>query len=864
MGLSTNSRRVERGFALLVVAFVVTFLSWLAIKPNGAVGLTWFSDIALSSVAVTSGVLSIALATRLSGNDRRSWALLGAGMLSWGIGQVVWSYYELILQRDTPFPSPSDAGYLGLIPLMLAGLVMLPSRSMRQEERIKIGLDGLIIMASIATFSWFAVLGPIYGQSDSSWLEKLIGLAYPGGDVILMCALIGGMSRGWIASRNPAVLLLIAGIISFIIADFGFAFLTIHNDYASGSPIDLGWPLGFLLVTFAVIMRWSRGPVSIARVTSSAPTPRRTQLQALAASVPYLLVLCVAGLMYASRVHDRGSQWNVFMALALSTVILVIARQFVTVRENERLNRELRGMSEGLERLVQERTARLASLHDVASALSRAASIDEVCQIALQALCDTIGGASAVLYVLDRGAVQLVAAFPRSFSVSQPIPDIQALAEDVVIGHTEEDAETRTVLVRISERGEARGAAIVFGVPRDQDLHTRTLSTIGSELGVAYENQRRFEEMKRLADRDPTTGLYNARYLHTTLDRLIEGLVDEHARLSLVIGDIDDFKLFNDTYGHPAGDEVLQKITGGLLELCPEPGFTARFGGDEFAVVLPNAGRDVALEFVQAIQTWAEQQAYQQGDSERIPIRLSFGMATYPDNGRRRYELVAAADANLYDAKRSGSGINVKELDERREALRRTGSFSFLEALVTSVDNKDQYTKRHCDLVSEFAVLIAEGLQLSTESQRSLAIAGALHDVGKICIPDRILRKPSGLTAEEYETIKLHVPLAANLIQHVPRRKDVLDGVLNHHERFDGTGYPKGTKGKEIPLIGRIMAVADAFSAMTLDRPYRKALPFAFAFEELRRGAGTQFDPEIVDIFIRQMEERIRGQERAA
>jgi hypothetical protein len=456
VGSHTTSRHVERGFALLVVAFVVTFLSWLAIKPNGAVGLTWFSDIALSSVAVTSGVLSIALATRLSGNDRRCWALLGAGVLSWGIGQVVWSYYELILQRDTPFPSPSDAGYLGLIPLMFVGLVTLPAASMRREERIKIGVDGLIVMASIATVSWFAVLGPIYGQSDSSWLEKLIGLAYPGGDVILMCALIGGMSRGWIASRNPAVVLLIAGIVSFIIADFGFAFLTIHNDYASGSPIDLGWPLGFLLVTFAVIMRWSRGPVSSARVTSSAPTPRRTKLQALAASVPYLLVLGVAGLMYASRVHDRGSQWNVFMALALSTVILVIARQFVTMRENERLNQDLRGMSEGLERLVQERTARLASLHDVASALSRAASIDEVCQIALQAMCDTIGGASAALYFLDRGAVHFAASFPGSVSVNGPIPDIQALAEDVVIGQTEDNAEVRTVFVRRRNRAISR------------------------------------------------------------------------------------------------------------------------------------------------------------------------------------------------------------------------------------------------------------------------------------------------------------------------------------------------------------------------------------------------------------------------
>jgi diguanylate cyclase (GGDEF)-like protein len=416
----------------------------------------------------------------------------------------------------------------------------------------------------------------------------------------------------------------------------------------------------------------------------------------------------------------------------------------------------------------------------------------------------------------------------------------------------------------LSERGQLRGVISVNGVDADRELDRQTLITIGAEFGVAYENQRRFEEARALADRDPMTGLFNPRYLHTALDELTGASEQQGEEFALVLLDIDDFKLFNDTYGHQAGDEVLTIVAAGLREHCEAGAFGARFGGDEFAVVLPKCGRTAAIDFIKRLQEWADNQAFQQEGGERIPIRLSFGLGVFPEHGTKRYEIVSAADASLYDAKRSGSSLVTRVADERRDALLKSGTFTFLEALVTSVDNKDQYTKRHCDLVSEYALVVAEGMSLSDEIKRSLVIAGALHDVGKICIPDRILRKPSGLTPEEYETIKLHVPLAANLIQHVPRRKDVLDGVLNHHERFDGSGYMKGLKGMEIPLLGRIMSIADAFSAMTLDRPYRKALPFDHALQEILKGSNSQFDPELVEVFIAEMERRFGGIQRAA
>lgn len=851
-------RRVERAFQVALVLFTTAFLLWLYFKPNGATGLTWFSDMTLSVTAVLGGILALALAFKMRGPDRRSWLLIGAGVFSWGIGQVIWSYYELILQQDTPFPSPSDAGYLGMIPLMLLGLLTLPSGAIEKEERIKIGLDAMIIMASVATVSWFVVLGPVYSQADTTWAQKFIGLAYPAGDVILMCALVGGLLRGWINRRNPVLIPLVAGIVAFVIADFGFAFLTVHDDYASGSPIDIGWPLGFLLVSYATTVRWSRG-ATVSEAHHEA-TDEATWHAKVRTGVPYALVLGVIALVYASRFGERGTQWNIFLAAALATVLLVVARQVATLAENDRLNTKLRAFSQDLEAMVRERTERLAMLHGLASSLGAAASSEEVIRIGLNAFANTTSGHSAGFFAMtDRGLV-FAGSWPADTDPSvfgTPPAEVRATQKPQLLTTAGLRGDDLTTWMLVTERGEMVGFVAIAGAGSTPADARETLATIGAEFGIAFENQRRYEEARELADRDPMTGLFNPRYFHTALDALMESRRKSEASLGLVIGDIDDFKLFNDTYGHPAGDDVLKKVAAGLTELCSEESFAARFGGDEFAVVLPGATRDETISFIRDIQAWAQEQAFQEDGGERIPIRLSFGFAVAPAQGTKRYELVGAADGSLYEAKRSGSGVTTKERDERQDALRKTGSFTFLEALVTSVDNKDQYTKRHCDLVAEYALVVADGLGLSPEVQRSLAIAGALHDVGKICIPDRILRKPGGLTADEYETIKLHVPLAANLIQHVPNRKDVLDGVLNHHERFDGTGYPRGVSGGAIPLLGRIMGVVDAFSAMTLDRPYRKALPFSHAFEELRKGAGTQFDPEIVDVFIRQMERQI-------
>jgi HD-GYP domain-containing protein (c-di-GMP phosphodiesterase class II) len=239
---------------------------------------------------------------------------------------------------------------------------------------------------------------------------------------------------------------------------------------------------------------------------------------------------------------------------------------------------------------------------------------------------------------------------------------------------------------------------------------------------------------------------------------------------------------------------------------------------------------------------------------------MSYGLASYPDHGDSRHELLAAADANLYESKLLGGKIVGRSQAERdRGELRRVGTFGLLESLVTSVDNKDHYTRAHTENVTDYALLLAAELGYSEDVRRTLRIAGLLHDVGKICIPDRILRKPGPLTEDEYEIIKQHVVIADYLLVDLPNVADVRDAVLHHHERFDGNGYVRGLKGQEIPVLGRLMAVADAFSAMVLDRPYRKARSLENGLAELRRYSGTQFDPEMVSAFAAAVERQLAG-----
>lgn len=344
---------------------------------------------------------------------------------------------------------------------------------------------------------------------------------------------------------------------------------------------------------------------------------------------------------------------------------------------------------------------------------------------------------------------------------------------------------------------------------------------------------------------DALTGLLNHRGGLHALQGALEGALSTKSALSLLIGDIDSFKLFNDTYGHVAGDEVLKLAAIQCQTSVDEAGTVCRYGGDEFLIILPGADGTEANRLATEISESFGNIAFRTEAGDTVPIRMSIGVASYPEHTTSPSKLVAIADAAMYEAKRRPPDSTGAPIISGAET-----TFGVLESLVLAVDTKDRYTRDHCDIVAEYAVRLARRLQLSEESVRALRVAGLLHDIGKVAVPDEILKKPAPLTQDEYEVMQRHVKIGEVLIREVPQLKDVIQAVSCHHERYDGTGYPRGLAGDGIPLLGRIIAVADAYSAMSLDRPYRKAMPRDAVIAELVAGAGIQFDPEIAHVFV--------------
>jgi len=360
------------------------------------------------------------------------------------------------------------------------------------------------------------------------------------------------------------------------------------------------------------------------------------------------------------------------------------------------------------------------------------------------------------------------------------------------------------------------------------------------------------------ADRDPLTGLLNHRAFHRKLEEETERAGRDGTFLAVAMLDLDHFKFFNDAYGHPVGDDALRRVADALRQSCRPYDTPARFGGDEFAVLMPGVGRAEAEAVAARLARGLEGLSIRPpGSGEDVPLRLSVGLAVFPDEGLSRVDAVALADKRLYLAKSGGGAAGAESADAERVRGQMRGAvegFSMLDALVTAVDNKDRYTRRHSEDVLVYSLEIARALGLDEAARQTVAAAALLHDVGKIGVPDAVLRKPGRLTDEEMETVKHHPVMGAVMVGAVPGLAETLDAIRHHHERWDGAGYPDGLRGEAIPLVARLLAVADAFSAMTSDRPYRKGMDPARARRLMEEGAGTQWDPACVAAFLQHSE----------
>jgi len=384
----------------------------------------------------------------------------------------------------------------------------------------------------------------------------------------------------------------------------------------------------------------------------------------------------------------------------------------------------------------------------------------------------------------------------------------------------------------------------------DMDL----LVTVASEAGVVMENAQLYAKAKERAHTDELTGLFNHRYFHERLDEEISRCSRFGDIFSLLFLDMDLFKAYNDIYGHLAGDDMLKQIGQYIKNSVRGIDMAFRYGGDEFTVILPQASLEDSCKVAERIRKRIEVEM----DSKGAPLTCSLGIASWPTDGVMREEIIQAADASLYYAKQMGrnriclaSEIMTSEvLSMGTKPDREPGILSTIYALAATVDAKDHYTYGHSKKVSKYATDIAEALGYSQERIATLRAAALLHDIGKIGVSDRVLMKPGPLSDEDWEPIRAYPKLGVAILKHVESLSGCLAAIQYHHERYDGTGYPAGLKGENIPLDARIMAVADSYDAMTSLRPYRqgKFTPEQ-ALAELKHCAGAQFDPKIIEVF---------------
>ncbi|MET0615333.1 MAG: diguanylate cyclase [Thermoleophilaceae bacterium] len=377
--------------------------------------------------------------------------------------------------------------------------------------------------------------------------------------------------------------------------------------------------------------------------------------------------------------------------------------------------------------------------------------------------------------------------------------------------------------------------------------------------GVAVHQRRRLRSLgARVADAnrtDPLTGLLNRRAFEELLELELERAVRADRPMSVVVGDIDAFRQVNEQHGHAAGDEALQSVARNALKWKRRIDVAARIAGEEFALLLPETDERGAFIVAERLR----RATHRSFAETAAGVKFSFGVATSPGHGSDGIGLLRAANQAVAAAKDLGGDRTVIYSDEVARALDEDSQagtelqLATVIALAEALDIRDTGTGQHSHTVARYSELMARGLGLDEDRIERVRLAGVLHDIGKIGISDRVLTKPGPLDKSEWQEMYTHPEIGARLLSR-PEFADLREWILAHHERPDGLGYPRGLRAEQIPIEARILAVADAYEAMTADRCYRAALGEAAARAELEGGAGTQFDAAVVAALLRALD----------
>ncbi len=358
----------------------------------------------------------------------------------------------------------------------------------------------------------------------------------------------------------------------------------------------------------------------------------------------------------------------------------------------------------------------------------------------------------------------------------------------------------------------------------DKDGNKKGVVIVFRDVTTEINNQNKIQY---LSYHDQLTGLHNRHYLEKQLE------IFDNTRyypLTILMADVNGLKLVNDSFGHTTGDLLLRKVSNIFKKSCGQSDLVFRTGGDEFVVILPNTTYIQTEQLVEKIKAYASLEKV-----ESIDISISFGWDTKVDVNENIQDILKKAEDHMFK----------KKLFEGPSMRGKT-----INTIINTLHEKNKREEQHSYRVSMLCQSMGKILKMSEDEIRELKTMGLLHDIGKVAIEESILNKPGKLTDEEWEEMKRHPEIGYRILSTVNDMVEMVEYVLAHHERWDGRGYPKGLKGEEIPLQARIISIADSFDAMTSERTYKKAMTEEAAILELEKNSGTQFDPNLVPLFV--------------
>ncbi len=413
-------------------------------------------------------------------------------------------------------------------------------------------------------------------------------------------------------------------------------------------------------------------------------------------------------------------------------------------------------------------------------------------------------------------------------------------------------------LVRAAEQLAAGEQAVA--VPKRHDF-------LGTRLALAIESMsKRLASVNAQASTDELTSLPNRSSILGALFTEVERAIRYRRPLAVAFADIDNFKVINDTYGHEAGDRVLRGVAEALQGRLRASDIPGRYGGEEFMIILPETTVDDAAALADKLRLDVDSKTFGFGDGQKISVTVSIGVTGGLGDRLRVDTLVREADAAMYSAKALGRDQVYAFVEPNDESsvihspispsgramafdLGRQAHGAAADALAAIIAPLPHYRGQPSALIATIVTALAKNLDLPAHEVDKIRVAALLHDVGKVGISQDILEKPSSLTPAEWRSVIQHPRIGQVILEQATTLRDAVPIILHHHERFGGAGYPYGLRGQEIPLGARIVSIADAYDAMIQDRPYKKKISHEAAVDELKRHAGTQFDPELVNIF---------------